>query len=55
MADRFLAAGFSEDDAFAVSVATGKILWTYKSGISQEISTVCCGWLNRGVAIRGGC
>src|SRR4029079_2479526 len=43
-----------EDDAFAVSVATGKILWTYKSGISQKITTVCCGWLNRGVAIGHG-
>ena len=43
-----------EDDAFAVSVATGKILWTYTSGISQKITTVCCGWLNRGVAIGDG-
>jgi alcohol dehydrogenase (cytochrome c) len=43
-----------EDDAFAVSVATGKILWRYTSGISQEITTVCCGWLNRGVAIGDG-
>jgi alcohol dehydrogenase (cytochrome c) len=43
-----------EDDVFAVSVATGKILWKYTSGISQEISTVCCGWLNRGVAIGDG-
>jgi quinohemoprotein ethanol dehydrogenase len=43
-----------EDDAFAISVATGKILWTYSSGISQKISTVCCGWLNRGVAIGDG-
>jgi quinohemoprotein ethanol dehydrogenase len=43
-----------EDDANAVSVATGKILWEYKSGISQEISTVCCGWDNRGIAIGDG-
>ncbi len=43
-----------EDDAYAVSVATGKILWEYTSGISQEISTVCCGWDNRGVAIGDG-
>jgi quinohemoprotein ethanol dehydrogenase len=39
------------DDVFAVSVDSGKILWEHKSNISQEISTVCCGWLNRGVAI----
>jgi quinohemoprotein ethanol dehydrogenase len=43
-----------EDDTFAVSVATGKILWTYNSGISQEITTVCCGWDNRGVALGDG-
>ena len=43
-----------EDDTYAVSVATGKILWRYTSGISQEISTICCGWDNRGVAIGDG-
>jgi alcohol dehydrogenase (cytochrome c) len=43
-----------EDDVFAVSLADGKILWKYTSGISQEITTVCCGWLNRGVAIGSG-
>jgi alcohol dehydrogenase (cytochrome c) len=43
-----------ENDVFAVSIATGKVLWKYKSGISQEITTVCCGWLNRGVAIGDG-
>jgi quinohemoprotein ethanol dehydrogenase len=43
-----------EDDTSAVDVATGKVLWTYKSGISQEITTVCCGWDNRGVAIGDG-
>jgi glucose dehydrogenase len=43
-----------EDDVFAVSATTGKILWSYTSGISQKITTVCCGWLNRGVAIGDG-
>jgi PQQ-dependent dehydrogenase (methanol/ethanol family) len=43
-----------EDDTFAVSVATGKILWTYKSGINPAITTVCCGWDNRGVALGDG-
>ena len=43
-----------EDDALAISVATGKVLWKYTSHISQEISTVCCGWDNRGVAIGDG-
>src|SRR3954454_21310349 len=43
-----------EDDVFAVSLSDGKILWKYTSGISQKISTVCCGWLNRGVALGAG-
>jgi len=43
-----------EDDVFAVSVATGKILWKHISGIAQRISTICCGWDNRGVAIGDG-
>jgi quinohemoprotein ethanol dehydrogenase len=42
------------NDVFAVSVATGKILWSYRSNINQKISTVCCGWLNRGVALGDG-
>jgi alcohol dehydrogenase (cytochrome c) len=43
-----------EDDVFAVDVATGKIRWTYDSQIDQKISTVCCGWVSRGVALGGG-
>jgi quinohemoprotein ethanol dehydrogenase len=43
-----------DNDVFAVSVSTGKILWNYTSGISQKITTVCCGWLNRGVALGDG-
>ena len=42
------------DDVFAVSVDSGKILWQYKANLDQKISTVCCGWLNRGVAIGDG-
>jgi quinohemoprotein ethanol dehydrogenase len=42
------------DDVFAVSVETGKILWEHKSNISQEITTICCGWLNRGVGLGDG-
>jgi alcohol dehydrogenase (cytochrome c) len=42
------------DDVFAVSVETGKIIWEHKSNIDQSISTVCCGWLNRGVALGDG-
>ena len=42
------------DDVFAVSVDSGKILWQYKANLDQKISTVCCGWLNRGVALGDG-
>jgi alcohol dehydrogenase (cytochrome c) len=42
------------DDVFAVSVETGEILWEYRANLDQTISTVCCGWESRGVAIGGG-
>jgi quinohemoprotein ethanol dehydrogenase len=42
------------DDVFAVSVETGEILWEYKGNLDQTISTVCCGWVSRGVAIGQG-
>ncbi|HEY6960935.1 MAG TPA: PQQ-binding-like beta-propeller repeat protein [Gaiellaceae bacterium] len=42
------------DDVFAVSADTGEILWQYKANLDQTISTVCCGWESRGVAIGGG-
>jgi alcohol dehydrogenase (cytochrome c) len=43
-----------EDDVFAVSVASGRILWQYKAHLDQRISTVCCGWESRGVALGDG-
>ena len=43
-----------QDDLFALSVDTGKILWKHTGNLDQAISTVCCGWLNRGVAIGEG-
>ena len=42
------------DDVFAVSVETGKILWRYQAKLDQKITTVCCGWLSRGVALGDG-
>jgi alcohol dehydrogenase (cytochrome c) len=43
-----------EDDVFAVSADTGKILWKHAGNLSQTISTVCCGWESRGVALGDG-
>ena len=42
------------DDVSAISVKTGKVIWRHASHISQKISTVCCGWLNRGIGLGAG-
>jgi quinohemoprotein ethanol dehydrogenase len=43
-----------QDDVFAVNAETGKIRWQYKANLDQKISTVCCGWESRGVALGDG-
>ncbi len=43
-----------EDDVFAIDVASGETKWKYEGDLDQKISTVCCGWLSRGVAIGDG-
>jgi len=42
------------DDVFALGVKTGGILWSHKAALPDNISTVCCGWTSRGVAIGDG-
>ena len=42
------------DDVFALDAKTGSLIWEHRSGIDQNISTVCCGWDNRGVAVGDG-
>jgi quinohemoprotein ethanol dehydrogenase len=42
------------DDVFALDAKTGALIWEHRSGIDQNISTVCCGWDNRGVAVGEG-
>jgi quinohemoprotein ethanol dehydrogenase len=39
------------NDVFALSIATGEILWQYEARLDATISSVCCGWNNKGVAI----
>jgi alcohol dehydrogenase (cytochrome c) len=39
------------DDVFALAVETGEILWQYSAELDPNITSVCCGWTNRGVAI----
>jgi quinohemoprotein ethanol dehydrogenase len=42
------------DDVFAIDVETGKHLWVYQAHLEKTISTVCCGWVSRGVALGEG-
>jgi quinohemoprotein ethanol dehydrogenase len=42
------------DDVFALDAATGEHLWKHLSGLPKTISTVCCGWDARGVALGQG-
>jgi glucose dehydrogenase len=39
------------DDVFAVSIDSGKILWQYTANLDPELTSVCCGWTSRGVAV----
>jgi len=41
-------------DVFALDVATGKILWSYQAKLDPARVKVCCGWVNRGVALGDG-
>jgi alcohol dehydrogenase (cytochrome c) len=42
------------NDIFALDAQTGARLWTHLSNIPQNISTICCGWDARGIAIGDG-
>jgi quinohemoprotein ethanol dehydrogenase len=42
------------DDVFAISAKTGAILWRHHADLDQTISTICCGWTSRGVALGDG-
>ena len=42
------------NDVFAIDVASGERLWKYQAHLDPDISTICCGWTSRGVAIGDG-
>src|ERR1700738_5589622 len=42
------------DDVFALNAKTGEFLWERWSGVDQKITSVCCGWDNRGLAMGEG-
>ncbi|HTQ98774.1 MAG TPA: PQQ-binding-like beta-propeller repeat protein [Candidatus Acidoferrum sp.] len=43
-----------QNDVFAISVDTGKILWKYTAGLDPKGVVVCCGWAVRGIAVGDG-
>jgi alcohol dehydrogenase (cytochrome c) len=43
-----------ESDVFALSIETGRILWTHDAALAPETVSVCCGWASRGVGIGEG-
>lgn len=42
------------DDVLAIDVKTGETIWEYRPQITEKLTTVCCGWTSRGVAIGEG-
>jgi quinohemoprotein ethanol dehydrogenase len=39
------------NDVFAVSLDGGEVLWQYEAKLDPNITSVCCGWNNKGVAL----
>src|SRR5207249_10939352 len=42
------------NDVFALNAKTGTVLWEYWSNLNKKISALCCGWVNRGLAMGEG-
>ena len=42
------------DDVFASDAKTGATKWVYRARLDPKITTVCCGWTSRGVALGDG-
>ncbi len=41
-------------DVFALDATNGTILWQYSAQLPQAMSSVCCGWAHRGLALGDG-
>ncbi len=42
------------NDVLALDAVTGETIWEYRPHITEKLTTVCCGWISRGVAIGEG-
>jgi alcohol dehydrogenase (cytochrome c) len=42
------------NDAFAVSVDSGEVLWEYRANLDPANTSVCCGWTSRGLSLGDG-
>jgi quinohemoprotein ethanol dehydrogenase len=49
--DGVLYVSTGENDVIAVDVETGSELWRFEGELNDAITTVCCGWTSRGVAL----
>ncbi|WP_407271223.1 PQQ-binding-like beta-propeller repeat protein [Radiobacillus sp. PE A8.2] len=43
-----------ENDVLALDAVTGEKIWEYRPYITDKLTTVCCGWTSRGVALGEG-
>jgi quinohemoprotein ethanol dehydrogenase len=43
-----------DNDAFAVSIDTGQVLWEYRAGIDPKVARPCCSWVGRGLGLGEG-
>jgi alcohol dehydrogenase (cytochrome c) len=43
-----------ENDAFAVDVDSGEVLWEYEANVDPAVARPCCGWAARGLGMGDG-
>jgi alcohol dehydrogenase (cytochrome c) len=42
------------NDVFSIGIKTGETHWKYESKLDDKITTICCGWTSRGLALGEG-
>jgi len=43
-----------ENDAYAVSIDSGQVLWEYKANVDPKVARPCCSWVGRGLGLGDG-